>query len=91
MPASLFVNTTTFSTDGYIINGDTYNNYSYDSLSDSSSFRVNTTFINNRFQLNILKNGTIIDTFNVSNTEMLQLIILITQFCNVEYNVVGFT
>jgi hypothetical protein len=24
--------------------------------------------INNKFQLNILKNGTILDTFNVSNT-----------------------
>jgi hypothetical protein len=63
--ANIIIYTTTFSTDGYIINGDTYNNYSYDSLSDSSSFRVNTTFINNKFHY-ILKNGTILDTFNVS-------------------------
>jgi hypothetical protein len=38
-PASLFVKQQ-LSTDGYIINGDTYNNYSYDSLSDSSSLEL---------------------------------------------------
>jgi hypothetical protein len=54
---------------------------------------VNTTFINNKFQLNILKNGTILDTFNVSNTlrNVTVNYTTISFFNNVEYNVVGFT
>jgi hypothetical protein len=66
-PASLYVNNLALDVNNYSILGNTYDNYIYDYLSDTAFFRVNTTFINNKYQLNILKNGSILDTFNASN------------------------
>jgi hypothetical protein len=66
-PASLYVTNTALDATNNSILGNTYENYTYDVLTNISYFRVNTTFINNKFQLNILKNGSILDTFNASN------------------------
>jgi hypothetical protein len=42
-------------------------NYTYNSLTEVSTFSVNTRVIVNKFQLNFLTNGTILDTFNETN------------------------
>jgi hypothetical protein len=65
-PASLYV-MTLVNIDGIDYNVNTYDNYVYDSLHDTSTFRVNTNYISNPYQLNYLTNGTIIDTFNEAN------------------------
>ncbi len=65
-PAALFVNTL-IQIDGLDYNVNTYENYSYDSLYDTSTFKVNTSYLSNPFEINYLTNGTIIDTFNEAN------------------------
>lgn len=66
-PASLYVTNLILDANNNSILGNTYDNYTYDYLSDTALFRVNTSFIINKYQLNIFKNGSIIDTFNVGN------------------------
>jgi len=65
-PAALFVNTLV-QIDGLDYNVNSYDNYSYDSLYDESTFRVNTSYLSNPYEINYLTNGTIIDTFNEAN------------------------
>jgi hypothetical protein len=67
-PASLYTKTNMADANGNGISGFTYEDYSYDLLTDTSTFKVNTTFIENNFQINYLQNGTILNTFNESNT-----------------------
>lgn len=67
-PASLYItpiakSTTSLST----LTGYTFENYIYDALTDTATFKINTNVINNKFQINFLTNGTIIDTFNATN------------------------
>lgn len=50
------------STTGYTIE-----NYSYNVITNSSTFKINTNTINNKFNINYLTNGTIIDTFSETN------------------------
>lgn len=66
-PASLYITPVAQTIDGKVINGYTFENYTYDALTEISRFRIPTTFINNKFQINYLTNGTIIDTFNATN------------------------
>lgn len=66
-PASLYMFPIGQTTAGVNINGYTYENYIYDSIRNVANFKIKTTFINNKFQINYLKNGTILDTFNESN------------------------
>lgn len=93
-PASLFVKNTALNSNNNSIIGNTYDNYSYDLPNDSSIFRINTNFINNKYQLNILKNGDIIDTFNATNdlrnvtVNYASYVVLIN---NTEYPVLNFT
>ena len=93
-PASLYINTVALDTYGHSILGNTYDNYSYDYITNVSTFRINTTFINNNYQLNILKNGSILDTFNSTNdlrnvtVNYGAYVILIN---NLEYPVLNFT
>lgn len=65
-PAAIFLNTLV-EIDGIDYNVNTYENYYYDSLFDVSTFRVNTSYISNPYEINYLTNGTIIDTFNEAN------------------------
>jgi hypothetical protein len=93
-PASLFLSPFTINNIGVSIVDDTYSNYSYDIISDISSFKVNTSLINNKFGINYLKNGTIVDTFNETN-DMRNLTVNYKSYVilrnNIEYGVVGFT
>lgn len=66
-PASLYVKPVSQTDIGKLLVGNTVEDYSYDNISDISSFKLNTNFINNKFQINYLTNGTILDTFNASN------------------------
>jgi hypothetical protein len=66
-PASLYMVPISQNASGQILNGYTFEDYTYDSLSEISSFKINTTFINNKFNLNILENGNIVDSFNATN------------------------
>ena len=66
-PASLYLEP--LRSDGInTIVGDTVSNYTYDPVLDKSTFEVDTNFINNKFNINYLKNGTIINTFNEKNS-----------------------
>lgn len=94
-PASLFVTNVALNTaNNNSILGNTYDNYSYDHLTDTANFRVNTTFINNNYQLNILKNGSILDTFNSTN-DLRNVTVNYAAYAvlinNVEYSVLNFT
>jgi len=93
-PASLYVTNFALDANNNSIIGNTYDSYSYNNLSDTAFFRVNTTFITNRYQLNILKNGSILDTFNAGNnlrnvtSNYAAYAVLIN---NIEYPVLNFT
>lgn len=93
-PASLFLSPFTTNNIGVSVIEDTYTNYTYDIISDISSFKVNTTLIDNKFNINYLKNGTILDTFNETN-DMRNLTVNYKSYVilkdNIEYSVVGFT
>jgi len=92
-PASLYLDPVTFY-NSQQLNGYTYENYEYDSIEDTSTFKINTTFIKNNFQVNYLTNGTIIDTFNESN-DLRNLTINYLSYSvfkdNKEYDILGFT
>jgi hypothetical protein len=47
--------------------GYTFEDYIYNPITEKASFKVNTSFIDNKFSLNYMKNGDIIDTFNATN------------------------
>ena len=93
-PASLYTKTDTADANGNAISGYTYENYSYDLLTNTSTFKVKTTFIENNFEINYLKNGTILNTFNEKNilrdlsSEFLSYVIYLN---NVESKVLEFT
>jgi hypothetical protein len=93
-PASLFLTPYTTNNIGVSIVMDTYENYSYDIISDTANFRVNTNLINNKYGINYLKNGTIANTFNESNdlrniTSNYKIYSI--EMNNVEYPVLSFT
>lgn len=93
-PASLYMTGLSVSPAGNTISGYTIENYSYDTLNETSTFKVNTTFIDNKFQLSITNSGSILNTFNESNSlrnftvnyESYALL-----YNNVEYPVLGYT
>lgn len=93
-PASLYLTPFYTSDIGQSIIANTFDNYSYDIISNVSTFKVNTTLIINNFSLNYLKNGTIADTYNETNdlrnitVNYPSYVILLNEL---EYDVVGFT
>lgn len=93
-PASIFMRPIKTTSSGEQLVGNTYENYSYDEITNIASFRVPTNFINNPYDINYLVNGEISGTFNESNN----LRNMVTDFNSyamlidsVEYEVVGFT
>jgi hypothetical protein len=92
-PASLFV-MTLVNIDGIDYNVNTYENYYYDSLHNESTFRVNTNYLSNPYQINYLTNGTIVDTFNEAN-DLRNLTVNYDSYVilnnNVEYPLLSFT
>ena len=76
------------------VTGNTFDNYIYDNITDSASFRVDTNFINNNYDINYKSNGSILNTFNEGNSlrnlaaSYESYVILIN---SKEYEVIGFT
>ena len=93
-PASLYLSPVAQSSTGQLLNGYTFDDYTYDSLNDVSSFKVDTNFILNNFEINYLENGSIIDTFNSTN-DLRNLTInyqsYVIYYNNIEYPVLDFT
>ena len=93
-PASLYVNPFGVTDNGSSILGLTFEDYSYDFISDTSNFKVNVNFIDNKFNINYLTNGTILDTFNETN-DLRNLTINFGSYSiltdDVEYEIIGFT
>ena len=93
-PASLFLSNIALDSNNNSIIGNTYDNYSYDYLTDTANFRVNTTFVKNNYQLNILKNGNVVDTFNSTN-DLRNITVNYAAYAvlinNTEYSVLNFT
>ena len=65
-PASLYVKPTR-SYQGNTVVGNTVTDYLYNGDSNVASFKIDTNFINNKFDINYQENGTIVDTFNETN------------------------
>ena len=93
-PASLYVTPVSQDINGNTINGFTVENYTYDTLSEISSFKINTNFINNKFQIVYTNNGTLTNTFNSSNNLRnltLNYNSYVVLFNNIEYDLINFT
>jgi hypothetical protein len=92
-PAALYITPTTFF-DNQFINGFTFEDYTYDFITNESSFKLNTTFINNKFKINYLANGTISDSFNQEN-DLRNLTVNYKSYAilvnSTEYDLIGFT
>ena len=67
-PASLYVTANASDLNGASITGYTFEDYIYNPLTNESSFKIDTRFINNKFQINYLENGTILNSFNENNS-----------------------
>ena len=92
-PASLYASPlVSINGDDYV--GYTYEDYTYDFLTNESIFKVNTTFLINQYQINFLTNGTIVDTFNETN-DLRNMTMNYGSYSilidNVEYDVLNFT
>ena len=66
-PASIYLNPVSQNNVGQTVVGFTVEDYNYDSLSEISSFKINTSFIVNKFKINYTKNGSVINTFSETN------------------------
>jgi len=94
-PAALYITPLYQPTlDSDTLSGKTYENYSYDPIAMSALFKINTFVINNKYQLNFLKNGSLHNTFNVTN-DMRNITVNYQSysvlFNNIEYDIIGFT
>lgn len=93
-PASLYANPFGVSSNGSSSIGNTFENYIYDFISDVSSFKVNLKYIDNKFDINYLSNGTILDTFNETN-DLRNLTVNYDSYCilinDKEYDIINFT
>jgi len=67
-PASLYMDPIVPLEGGYETTAFTVTNYSYDAVTDTSTFNAPYEAVTNSYGLNILQNGTIIDTFNEGNS-----------------------
>jgi len=66
-PASLYVTPIYEDINGNVLNDYTFKDYYYDELTNLSYFKVNTNLIINKFEINYLTNGFIIDSFSSAN------------------------
>jgi hypothetical protein len=92
-PASLFLNPLRDVGIQTVV-GNTFDNYSYDVITDTSTFRVDVNFIVNNFNINYKQNGTTLNTFNQDNV-LRNLSVSYDSYSvltnDKEYNVVAFT
>jgi len=92
-PASLFLSPNRFNTSTSTV-GDTVLNYSFDYVTNSSTFDAPTNFIRNNFNINYLKNGSTIDSFSAEhNTKNLTVNFLdyVVFLDNTEYKLLSFS
>lgn len=93
-PASLYISPNYQTPEGQTLNGFTVENYSYDNINEISNFRLSTNFIINKFGLVYTKNGSLLNTFNASNS-LRNLTLNYESYSilynNVEYPLIGFT
>jgi hypothetical protein len=93
-PASIFMQPINSLPTGEQLIGNTCENYLYDKLTNTATFKIPTNFITNLYNINYLTNGDIGGTFNASNTlrnmvtDYKSYAVLIN---SVEYDVIGFT
>jgi hypothetical protein len=93
-PASLSVNAFTTNNVGTSVILDTFEDYSFNPITNTSKFKINTNLLNNKFDINYLINGNIANTFNETNDirnltiNYLSYVIFVD---NQEYPVLGFT
>jgi hypothetical protein len=66
-PASLYLNPNSSDINGNPLSGATFQDNIYDLLANQTTFKVDTRFISNKFQINYLINGTILNSFNENN------------------------
>lgn len=93
-PASLYMTPVSQTSTGQILNGYTFEDYSYDVLSEISTFKIDTNFIDNKFEINYLENFDIQNTFNASNTTRnltLNYLVYSILVNDDEFPVIGFT
>jgi hypothetical protein len=67
-PASIYLTPIKVFPDGTQIVVNTFEDFSHDLITDTSTFRVPTNAITNRYNINYLENGDISGTFNETNT-----------------------
>lgn len=94
-PAALYVNKQYAIPPDYMTStGYTVENYNYDIVTNQSTFAVNVNVVNNMYQINYFKNGTISNTFNETN-ELRNLTINYASYAisydGIEYDVLNFT
>ena len=93
-PASLYLTPIAQTLDGFMVTGNTAQNYSYDSLTEVASFRIDTTFIINKYNLTYTQNGVVQNTFSSSN-QLRNFTIsypsYVLLYNGVEYPVLGYT
>jgi len=94
-PASLYVNPVYSLPPDYITqSGVTFQNYTYNPITQVSNFMVSTNVIVNNFQLNYLAKGSLLNTFNASNT-VRNIALNYNQYSILyggnEYPIIGFT
>ena len=90
-PAALYINPVYAIEPDYITQtGTTIENYTYNDISDVSTFRVNTNLITNRYEINYLESGNINTTNDLRNLQLNyeQYSIL---YNGSEFDVIGFT
>lgn len=91
-PASLYIKPISVLDD--ISTGITTNNISYDSVLDTTTLEIETNFVENKYGLNFLQNGTIINSFATEN-DIKQISANYTEYVisidNVDYEVLEYT
>lgn len=92
-PASLYLKPLRFG--GFqTVAGDTFQNYNYDILTDTSFFKVDTNFIENIYDINYKTNGTTLNTYNEDNA-LRNMSVSYNSYAILtnsnEYNIIDFT
>jgi hypothetical protein len=89
-PASIYVNAINPSIS---ILTNTYEDYSYDILTNLATFKVSTGALINKYDINYVQTGTLLNTYNESN-KLRDLVINYLEYCvfinDTEYNLVEF-
>lgn len=93
-PASLYLSPVYQDIDGQPQYGYSVNNYTYDPISNTSTFSINTNLINNKFGIVYTSSGSLMNTFNETNT-LRNLTLNYESYVilnnNNEYPILGFT